>query len=231
MAAAPKAKKTFKREGTPIILHMHGISPLLQSNPRTADPRCRYAIAAKDAHRAMKAKGADPDEMIEALYRIKWEGRLYHTATEAKPGARYETLGPYLPVQNVVAALSEAGKLTREGSDVLRGVAWDWDTGTKVAIEYDGPRDIEGMWNYPDHDNGFIDIRPVGVNNALIMGVRPRFPPGWKIHCPLIVNTSMIAMERVKELAMVAGAFTGIGDGRIGLLAMGRFNVEVEVLS
>jgi len=106
---------------------------LLMHNQRLADPTDPYTQRLAAAVRGTKKSLAE----ILAASKIEFEGALYHD----------EDIGPYIPARNILNCIAgAAGKLklksTIRGSSMVLGPDGD----DRLALEYDGPRDVEGLW-------------------------------------------------------------------------------------
>lgn len=135
------------------------------------------------------------DEMNIA--RIEWLAGIYHD----------DELGPFIPGAMVKAALSAAGTRWKKGATINRSLVV---IQSKIPLEYDGPRDLDGLW-----DDGFRDMRGAvnsGRNRGRVMRTRPCFED-WAITAEVAYDPKELetdVLEAVAEFAQVRG----IGDFR-----------------
>lgn len=175
-------------------LTLTGVAPLMMHAPTLIDPlhpltREMQALTSKGAKRTI----ADH----ERISRLEWEAGLYHD----------DDLGPFVATVNVKASMKKAAGLLKLGAAVGRGVTF---AATKLALEYDGPRDRDGLY-----EAGFRDVRPVkngGMNAGRVMRTRPCFDD-WKISANLYVNPHEISLEDFARV-VVGAQRQGVGDYR-----------------
>lgn len=189
-----------------MIIKLTGTAPLIMHNAQTADPLNPYARAIKELT-AKRTNKTDADEM--EISRLKFEAGLYFD----------DTIGPYLPSPNIFRSLIEAGSMTRDGRKIERGVQI---IGTGSRLEYDGPRDLEGLWG--DGTGRFVDRRLAAVNRVRIPVTRPIFPE-WAAQFEVIVEDDVMNPGQFADIAVKAGKSVGVGDYR---RFYGRFSVEVS---
>lgn len=68
----------------------------------------------------------------------------------------------------------------------------------------------------------YVDMRPVIVNRARVVRLRPTFKAGWELEFTVQVNEDQISPEIVNDVLQLAGKTVGIGDFRP---KFGRFMV------
>jgi len=68
----------------------------------------------------------------------------------------------------------------------------------------------------------YLDVRPVVVNRARVIRIRPAFSPGWILEFDIEVIDDQIHPELVHDILTLAGKTVGIGDFRP---KFGRFEV------
>lgn len=184
-----------------LTLRITGITPLMVHNDRLADPLDEYAKALK----ALPNKKTE--EVIEEMARIEWEGGLVMGPE-----------GPCLRGQQLWKSVVEGARFTKNGRDVERGA--QVVVGSMLApILYDGPRDLEGMWE----SGRFVDRRTVKVGMQRVARTRPRWDV-WACEATFTLLPSVIEPADFLRYATTAGELVGIGDGRT--LGYGRYTVE-----
>lgn len=74
----------------------------------------------------------------------------------------------------------------------------------------------------------YLDLRPVVVNRARIVRIRPTFAPGWKLDFEIQVMDDSIHSELINDVLTLAGKTVGIGDyrPRFGRFMVTRFEVH-----
>lgn len=185
---------------------IQGIRPLIMHNGRLADPldehKKRLAVATNQ-----KKKG-DADHIRVA--RTEFEGGLYFD----------ETLGPYLPPDNLQAVI-ERGAMRRKLGPIFKAhVSVDPPLEAPgFRLDYKGPRDVEGLWQ----DRAFVLMKGVRVQRNRVIRCRARFPTGWRCAFRVEVMADGVTKEQLQQAIEDAGLYTGIGDWRP---RYGRFVVE-----
>ena len=74
----------------------------------------------------------------------------------------------------------------------------------------------------------YLDMRPVVVNRARVVRIRPTFKPGWELEFDIEVIDDQIAAELVQDVLTLAGKTVGVGDFRpkFGRFSVARFEVN-----
>lgn len=176
-------------------LLMHSLRLLNKFDPLTKE-RAKYTGIRKKT---------DADEL--AIQRLDWLGGLYFD----------DQLGPYMPSDNIEAAIVEGAKLSKGGRDVKRGVIVLQD---RVPLEYDGPRDIEGL--YRDGASPFVDARGVRNQASRVIRCRPIFLR-WALTFDVSFDKNCIKdADTLIGFIRDAGLYCGLGDYRP---KFGRFKI------
>ena len=178
-----------------------GVSPMMMHSDRMCNPLDELTKELKAVTSKRKKTDADYEEMS----RIEFKAGLYFD----------DTLGPYLPAQNIEATLINAGKLSKQGSTVKRALMVMED---KIPVEYKGPRTIETM--YADRAS-FVDVRSVVVQRARLMRTRPIFRD-WAVSFSVAYDEGSFNEDVVRQIVETAGKFVGFGDYRP---RYGRFQI------
>lgn len=183
---------------------------LMMHNERLADPMSEYTKLIKVIN-AKGSKRMTDDDLMERS-RLEWEGGLYWRKED----------GPYINLHNVVACLIQAGRARRWGPTVQRSV---FPVGISEPLLYNGPRDMDGMWN-GGQIGGFFDRRMVGVNSNRVQRTRPFFP-NWSLVGEFILDTELFDWDNFQTTFALAGKAIGLGDARS--IGFGRFTVDLEI--
>lgn len=178
---------------------LDGTQPLLMHNEQLADPTNDYTKRIK----AINQKKTLTDEDIEQRSRLEWEGGLYYAPLP---------IGPVIATWAIVRCFASAGTVRRLGKATEQALS---ATETRTPLLYDGPRDLDGMWNA-----NMRDSRMVGVNRNRVLRIRPQFPQ-WRIETEFLLNTEVMDLDTFVSVASLAGKAVGLMDGR--RIGMGRF--------
>ena len=179
-----------------------GVGPLLMHSNRGVDPRHPLVKEVK----AITGKRTKTEEDLDAISRLEWELGLYHD----------EKLGPYLPSFMILAALRDGAKKTRQGKLVVEAV---WMDDQMVRLDYDGPRDVNGLYS----DGRFYDLRPVRVQQSTVNRARPIFAT-WGAEFTLFFDSEALDGGDLINIIETTGRRVGLGDYRP---IYGRFAAEV----
>lgn len=76
----------------------------------------------------------------------------------------------------------------------------------------------------------YLDLRPVVINRARVVRIRPTFKAGWELEFVISVLDDQIPLEIVQDVLTLAGRTVGIGDFRpkFGRFRVARFEVIEE---
>lgn len=185
------------------IIELTGTAPILMHNSRLAD-KLDPITKAKALVSAKKRKTEEDD--LE-LSRLEFLGGLYFD----------ETVGPYLPGDNIFKALVEAARKSKQGKSVEQGL---FITTNENPLIYDGPRDIDGLWA----DQNFVFRRTVKQQMSRITRTRPIFTE-WSTEVEGAFDPNVLDKKDVENFAQIAGAYIGVGDWRP---RYGRFEAVVK---
>jgi hypothetical protein len=119
---------------------------------------------------------------------------------------------------NIEQCIIEGARITRQGAQVERGL-FVIDDG--VPLIYDGPRDVETLWN-----ENYWATMAVRVTRARVMRTRPRFR-SWLAETTCEVDPGLLDLDRLRAILNDAGSMTGLGDYRP---RFGRFSASVDSL-
>lgn len=186
-----------------LTLHLTGTAPLLMRRPTTVNPLDPITREIKK----FTGKRKKTEEDHQTIARLEWESSIYHEAG----------VGVYVPGVNVETCLRDAGKVTKQGTAVTRGVIVTEDM---LPLKYAGPNvngSLQPLW-----DAHLRDYRRVGNQQNSVMRCRPMFPD-WSLDVPLVFEPSVIDESDLRDIAERAGLMIGIGDYRP---RFGRFEVS-----
>lgn len=189
-----------------VRLAMTGTTPMLLHNVQLASPLNPFAKKLK----ALNSKRNKTDEDRLEVARVEWEASWYWD----------EEMGPVLPTANIRRCLIDGARLTKAGKKIERGVT---PLDFQVALNYDGPRELDALWGKGVDGSPFVDLRPVVVMRNKVDRCRPKLH-NWTCVSDWLVDTSVIELNEFESVADTAGATQGVGDFR---LSYGRFTTQV----
>lgn len=184
-----------------IRFKLTGTAPLLVHNEILANPLA--AISKEIAEVSKKRKKTEADHIL--LAKLEFKGGLYFDAA----------LGPYAPGTWIDKTLEVSGRHEKLGSTFK---AYSRCVEDQLPLDYNGPRTIEKLW-----DQGFYDMRGVGLQKRRITRTRPSFKE-WSITPTILYNDTALDRDQVIRTMERSGLAVGIGDYRP---RFGRFSVEV----
>lgn len=189
-----------------IEINITGTTPLLMKS--AAGVNSEHPVNKEIALIAKKTASKRTGEENAELRRLEWLLALYTDGDNV-----------VYPTANVARCFKEAGKVTKDGTKVTRGLSLD---GVEVPLDYhrNGHQSIEDLFNDPT----FVDIRAVGVGQKRVMRTRPRFMP-WALRVTGELFDDVMDLGDLRRIAELAGRAVGLGDNRIN--GFGRFEVEV----
>lgn len=190
-----------------VRLSITGATPLIAHNIQMADPLNKFARQLK----AVTKKRTKTDEDHLAMARIEFEGSLYYD----------DTLGPYIPGQNIEKCVVEGARISKQGKQIERGLFVLDDA---CPLVYAGPRDIPGLWGGGDSE--FVSGMMVRVGTQRVRRTRPIFRT-WALEVEAELDPALLNPEELQGIVDSAGAMVGLGDYRP---RYGRFDARVEAL-
>jgi hypothetical protein len=185
-----------------VRVEIRGIQPLLMKSGRGVDPTDPLVKRIK----AITSKRKKTDSDILQLDRLEFECGLYWDENQARV---------YVPDFNIVGLIRDGAKANRRGKEMSAGVE---PAEERVPLVYDGPKDIDGLY-----EAGFVDRRMVKNKGSggSVMRVRPRFK-AWGLSFSLLVDDQVATLADVRSALENAGLRVGLGDFRP---RFGRFEV------
>lgn len=182
-------------------ISLKGRSPLVLHNNQCVDPL--HPLTKEIKSITGKRKKVDADHL--ELRRLEFIAGLYIN----------QDLGPYIPNQNLRKMLIEGARKSKNGKQFESGI-FVFD---HAKIEYDGPRDVEGMLA----DGRFSWTTPAGNQSSTIMRTRPRFDK-WSCEFSVETDESLVHKEMIED-ALVHASRIGVCDARS--IGYGRFDFEI----
>lgn len=179
-----------------------GVRPLIVHNVQLADPLNTYTRRIGELT-AMNAKAKKQEDVQLKLARIEFEGSMYLD----------ENRRQVMPCDNLLRAIRDGGAEQRNGKKLEAVVNIVEDM---VPIQYDGPTDIDDLFN-AEGPLGHIyrfrkQAKPRG--QGVVMRTRPRFPK-WALSFTVeLVLGAGIGEKNVKDAIEFAGRLKGLGDWR-----------------
>jgi len=182
-----------------------GVTPLLMANNQAVDPFNEYSKAMKAITSKHHTKRTEED--VLELNKLKFISHSYHNSKD----------GFYLPSTMVEGTMREAGKISRDGTKIKRGVQV---LEHNLPVSHKGPNTIKTLWANKD----YVDARVAVLGGSSIMVYRPRFND-WSVSCTIAYNTEIIDLEDIKKALETAGSSIGVGSYRP---RFGRFEVSYK---
>lgn len=190
-----------------INIALSGTTPLLLKNGQTANPD--HPATREIGTITRKAKKTEDDRL--RISELEFYAALY---LNGGPGLVY-------PTGNVRKCLIDAGKITKQGTQVGRALSFST---LDVPLQHDGPDDPKELFA----EDRFKDYRPVGIGQKRTMRMRPRFGT-WALELSGILMEDVMDLDDLRRIGDRAGQAIGLGDNRIN--GHGRFAFDVTVES
>lgn len=188
-----------------IQLKLRGTSPLLCHNIQLADPDNAWVRQIAE----ITAKRKKTEEDRRQIERLEWYGGLY-----VAPGIE----GPAIPTGNIRKCLINAGKITKQGTQVARAISF---TSQFVPVAYEGSRNIDELFK----QDAFKFRAFVGVGTKRVARMRPHFQ-NWALVAEAILLDDVMDPYDLQRIVALAGLSEGLGDGN--KIGFGRFEGEIE---
>ena len=185
-------------------IEITGTTALLMHGDALADP---LSDLTKDFKR-VSSKRTKTDDDYEAMARMEFRAALYVGADG----------GVVIPAPNIVKCLIEGARITKSGAKVERGLVV---AATDFPLTFDGPRDLGDLYR----DKRFVSRMTVKVGTSRTVRCRPIFR-SWGLVASVLVDTRVLGVEELGDIARNAGQMIGLGDYRRGG-GFGRFDARV----
>lgn len=182
-----------------VSVKVHGVSPLMQHR----FPVPSLAEMSKGSTRSTGAKD----------YTLEWKGYFYQTTGGMifQPATHFEAA-----MVKSAANFKITGKRGKTYKDLFRATVFVTPEEIPFGLAVPDVLDTDGDKPL------YLDMRPVVVNRARVIRIRPTFSPGWELEFGIEVIDDQIAPELVQDVLVLAGKTVGIGDFRP---RFGRFSV------
>jgi hypothetical protein len=192
-----------------VQVNITGSTPLLMHSAASINPE--HPLCKQRDLLTRKTASKRTTEENQEIRRLEWLLGLYTNGEEV-----------VYPTANIVRCFKEAGKVTKQGTQITRGLSL---SGIEASLSYhrNGHRTVEDLFSDPN----FVDVRAVGVGQKRIMRTRPRFMP-WAVAVTGDLFDDVMDVADLSRIAELAGRAVGLGDNRVN--GFGRFDVEVEAL-
>lgn len=187
-----------------IDVSVKGISPLMQHK----FPMPEFSEMGKGSKKQTGAKD----------YTVEWREYLYtNSEGVVQPAVHFESA-------MIAAAVNfkVAGKRGKTFKDLFRAAVFV--SPDEIPHNIPVPEELDTDADKPL----YLDLRPVVVNRARIVRIRPTFKPGWELDFEIQVMDDSIHSDLVNDVLALAGKTVGIGDyrPRFGRFMITRFEVH-----
>jgi hypothetical protein len=187
-----------------MTVRIKGETPLLMHNGRLANPLDEFTKRLK----VLTAKPKKTDADHAEIARAEWNGGLY-----------LDDAGPYIPCDNLDACLKGGAKQQKLGKKFGSAVAVVED---RVALQYAGPRDADGLWAAK-----FYDVRGVVISGKRVQRCRPIFNQ-WSATFTVAFDAQDVNRREVERALSDAGRTIGLLERRPEKGGrFGKFSAEV----
>jgi len=190
-----------------IKCEFHGISPLIMHSCQCVNPLHPITLEMKKINAKKKNK---TEEDLIVLSDLEWEAGLYYD----------ESVGIYIPAENIEATIREGAKARRKGKDIVKGFQCE-----DMMI----PMDIGENLTKEEmkKDFRFRDVRAMRVMSSRVMRTRPRFNM-WNLTFTALYDEKIISFNEITDAIEYAGQYVGLCDSRP---KYGKFVSKVEELN
>ena len=188
-----------------VSVKVHGVAPLMQHR----FPVPEFADMGKGATRTTGAKDYTT-EWLDYFYETK-DGMIY------QPAAHFEGA-----MVKAAVNFKITGKRGKTYKDLFQAAVFV--TPEQIPHGIAVPTELDTDGDKPL----YLDLRPVVVNRARVVRIRPTFSPGWELEFDIEVIDDQISSELVQDVLDLAGKTVGIGDYRpkFEQFSVARFEVN-----
>lgn len=184
-----------------------GTSPLIMHSCQCVNPLHPISVELKK-YTSKKKKTEDDLKKISDL---EWESGAYWK----------ESLGLYIPAENVRATLVNGAKEIRKGTDIQKYVDI-----LDLYIPFNYGENLTKQELIDSYE--YRDTRPMTVNRAKVMRTRPRFNQ-WNITFKMRYDETKIDLDVIMMSLKNAGSYIGLCDSN--KYGYGRFVAIAEELA
>lgn len=190
-----------------IKCEFHGISPLIMHSCQCVNPLHPITLEMKKINAKKKNK---TEEDLIVLSDLEWEAGLYYD----------ESVGIYIPAENIEATIREGAKARRKGKDIVKGFQCE---DMMIPLDIGENLTKEEM----KKDFRFRDVRAMRVMSSRVMRTRPRFNM-WNLTFTALYDEKIISFNEIVDAIEYAGHYVGLCDSRP---KYGKFVSKVEELN
>lgn len=189
-----------------IKCEFHGISPLIMHSCQCVNPLHPITLEMKKINAKKKNK---TEEDLIVLSDLEWEAGLYYD----------ESVGIYIPAENIEATIREGAKARRKGKDIVKGFQCE---DMMIPLDIGENLTKEEM----KKDFRFRDVRAMRVMSSRVMRTRPRFNM-WNLTFTALYDEKIISFNEIVDAIEYAGQYVGLCDSRP---KYGKFAAKVTEL-
>jgi len=151
-------------------------------------------------------------------YREEWRQSLY---VDDKNGVYQPANHFELAMVKAAVNFKVTGKRGKSYKDMVSAnVVIDPE---KILFGIENPKDLDTDADKPL----YLDLRPVVIQRARVVRIRPAFKPGWELEFTINVLDNELPANMLQDILVLAGKTVGIGDYRpkFGRFAVVKFDV------
>lgn len=184
---------------------LKGVTPLLMNNCQCVNPLHPITIAKKKISDKGSKNRTDEDNAM--LSDLEWEGSLYWD----------DTVGLYIPAENIEAVVRDGAKAVRKGKDIVRFFS---------VVDMFNPLDTgeELTFEQMKSDYRFRDVRQMKVQRSRVTRTRGRFNR-WQVSFRAMYDETQIDLQTIVDAVEYAGKYVGLCDSRP---KYGKFVASIE---
>lgn len=188
-----------------IKCEFHGISPLIMHSCKCVNPLHPLSIEIKKITSIRKKTEEDQIKLSD----LEWEGGLYWD----------DSIGLYIPAENIEATVREGAKARKKGKDIVRGF---------MCEDLKAPLDIGAKLTKDQlrDDYNYRDVRSMKVQKARVMRTRPRFNT-WNCTFLASYDENLLNFNDIRDAIEYSGQYVGLCDSRP---KYGKFTAKITEL-
>lgn len=188
-----------------IKCEFHGISPLIMHSCKCVNPLHPLSIEIKKITSIRKKTEEDQIKLSD----LEWEGGLYWD----------DSIGLYIPAENIEATVREGAKARKKGKDIVRGF---------MCEDLKAPLDIGAKLTKDQlrDDYNYRDVRSMKVKQARVMRTRPRFNT-WNCTFLASYDENLLNFNDIRDAIEYSGQYVGLCDSRP---KYGKFTAKITEL-